>query len=1000
MPKIVQYNLPPGGTVVQLADNNSTALDIESVDEGRDFILVDTSDGVDRLVLGGGTGTGAVVPTIVGRNQSRGAYPFIIDNGSQWIEMITGGTNKIKSQAATKFQIGTHGSNELALITGNTDRLNISGTGAITITGAVEHSGALEVKGDLSVALTGTFTATNSSAEITAGSSTAFLTEIFEGSAIEIFEGDGTSRGVYRVADVASNTALTLDSNVTGLSSSPLTGMTGKTDPTLLDVKSGDDMTLLAVTNRYVRINGRGGPSAYEPANDSEVALYIDGDDNSTDNANSTTVVIHSAATNGPSLQFANSGNINANFFTQSSKLYFDTETSAIDMVWRPGKTTFLTMDAGAATTAFENCKVGVNDATPVEKFTVKASSAHDDVMCIYSATDAVVVRLECYDNQSGAVRVVGGGNNQHLLNGRDGSNGSAEFNIRQYDCNFTASSSNSVKMLHIDASLDEVVIVDDSTGIGQEHLDETDFSSHAEWDVAGDFDDTGGDAVYTHSSGAGTLTQVQADLALAIQGDRYYVFTYTVSGVSGSDMAATITTGVAHEAVSLTVKTNGTYKTSFRAKATPGDFVISATSTTGGTTFTLDDVSLKSCGGDLIVGERINCTDSGLNLRIGDVNTGAALAASTGTYNTCIGPSAGKAYDTGTMNTAIGYQAGKGGSSSIEGTFVGYNAGAATTASKNTAIGAGALAATSGASNTAVGKEAAMQTTGVENTIVGCAAAQGNCGSYNAALGFEALKSQTSGGDGYNTAIGWKAGDSLTSTGKGVYIGGASAASAASGVSNEIAIGYAAVGQGSLTATIGASTCVSLASGGDGICELGTSSNGFKALTLKNAFTNGNTGNGTSFSITDSNGTPRKHLKLYNAGGLQLGHDQTDFYITGTTLRIGANAGGMGNRLLSTSLDTVEIGFFPEAGTQQAFTMELVQAAASSYTITWPSSATTYTDYYSSGSAAANILWAGGVKHTMSTANDAIDLVQFVMVHGANGVKVIYASVIGQAYA
>jgi len=999
MPKIVQYNLPPGGTVTQLADNLTTALEIEGVDS-KDYVVVKTVDGSESVTIKAG-GAGTVI------NES-GQMKSTASGGWMLISSDPTDTapNIMPSGSDPNTGIGHYGgtsdSDALSLIAGGVEGVRLQETGGAittTITGAVEHTGALEVKGDLSVALQGTFTATNSSAEITAGSSTAFLTEIFEGSAIEIFEGDGTSRGVYRVADVASNTALTLDTNVTGLSSSPLTGMTGKTDPTLLDVKSGDDMTLLAVTNRYVRINGRGGPSAHEPTH-SEVALYIDGGDNATDNANATTVVIHSTGSNGPNLQFANSGNGKASFFTQSDKLYFDTDTSAGDMLWRPGKTTFLTMDAGAATTVFENCKVGVNDATPLEKFTVKASSTHEDVMGIYSATDAVVVRLECYDNQSGAVRVVGGGNNQHLLNGRDGSNGSAEFNIRQYDCNFTASSSNSVKMLHIDASLDEVVIIDDSTAIGAEHLDETDFSSHAEWDVTGDFDDTGGDAVYTHSSGAGTLTQVQADLASAIQGDRYYVFTYTVSGVSGSDMAATITTGVAHEAVSLTVKTNGTYKTSFRAKASPADFVISATSTTGGTTFTLDDVSLKSCSGTLLVGERINCVDGGLNLRIGDVNTGAALAASTGTYNTCIGPSAGKAYDAGTMNTAIGYQAGKGGSSSIEGTFVGYNAGAATTASKNTAIGAGALAATSGSSNTAVGKEAAMQTTGVENTIVGCAAAQGNCGSYNAALGFEALKSQTSGGDGYNTAIGWKAGDSLTTTGKGVYIGGASAASAASGVSNEIAIGYAAVGQGSLTATIGASTCVSLASGGDGICELGTSSNGFKALTLKNAFTNGNTGNGTSFSITDSNGTPRKHLKLYNAGGLQLGHDQTDFYITGTTLRIGANAGGMGNRLLSISLDTVEIGFFPEAGTQQAFTMELVQAAASSYTITWPSSATTYTDYYSSGSAAANILWAGGVKHTMSTANDAIDLVQFVMVHGANGVKVIYASVIGQAYA
>ena len=163
MPKIVQYNLPPGGTVVQLADNNSTALDIESVDEGRDFILVDTSDGVDRLVLGGGTGTGAVVPTIVGRNQSRGAYPFIIDNGSQWLEMITGGTNKIKSQAATNFQLGTHGAHTLELITANTARVHISATGTI-----VAKSGGIQYHQG-----TGVDTATTQAVYLPSGSSGA-----------------------------------------------------------------------------------------------------------------------------------------------------------------------------------------------------------------------------------------------------------------------------------------------------------------------------------------------------------------------------------------------------------------------------------------------------------------------------------------------------------------------------------------------------------------------------------------------------------------------------------------------------------------------------------------------------------------------------------------------------------------------------------------------------------------------------------------------------------
>ena len=53
MPKIVQYNLPPGGTVVDLADNTSEALDIESTD-AKDYITIDTTDGSESMKFGVG----------------------------------------------------------------------------------------------------------------------------------------------------------------------------------------------------------------------------------------------------------------------------------------------------------------------------------------------------------------------------------------------------------------------------------------------------------------------------------------------------------------------------------------------------------------------------------------------------------------------------------------------------------------------------------------------------------------------------------------------------------------------------------------------------------------------------------------------------------------------------------------------------------------------------------------------------------------------------------
>lgn len=60
MPKIVQFNLPPGGTVVELADNTSEALDIESTD-GAEYVKIDTTNSNEKLILGDGLpATGAV----------------------------------------------------------------------------------------------------------------------------------------------------------------------------------------------------------------------------------------------------------------------------------------------------------------------------------------------------------------------------------------------------------------------------------------------------------------------------------------------------------------------------------------------------------------------------------------------------------------------------------------------------------------------------------------------------------------------------------------------------------------------------------------------------------------------------------------------------------------------------------------------------------------------------------------------------------------------------
>ncbi|MHA2266055.1 MAG: hypothetical protein ACXAEN_26985, partial [Candidatus Thorarchaeota archaeon] len=114
-------------------------------------------------------------------------------------------------------------------------------------------------------------------------------------------------------------------------------------------------------------------------------------------------------------------------------------------------------------------------------------------------------------------------------------------------------------------------VLIRNDSSLGSESLNETDFATHAKWDTVGDFDDTGGNAQYTHSAGSGTLTQTSANMVVAGVGSRWYVFTYTITGKTFSP-AATITTAFASSAVTLDL-TNGTHTVYFQTTASPGNF-------------------------------------------------------------------------------------------------------------------------------------------------------------------------------------------------------------------------------------------------------------------------------------------------------------------------------------------------------------------------------------------------------------------------------------------
>jgi hypothetical protein len=210
-------------------------------------------------------------------------------------------------------------------------------------------------------------------------------------------------------------------------------------------------------------------------------------------------------------------------------------------------------------------------------------------------------------------------------------------------------------------------------------------------------------------------------------------------------------------------------------------------------------------------------------------VGSSALYSNTEGTHNTALGSSALYSNTEGYYNIAIGRNALY---SNTEGGYniaIGRNALYSNTSNfNNIAIGNNALYSNSGGSyNTAVGNNALYSnTTGLYNTAIGIFALYSNTeGGVNTAVGPYALYNNTTGdsntavGDGallrnttgyYNTAVGSNAGSytgdittsNATST-YSVYIGANTRASF-SGATNEIVIGYGAVGAGSNSVVLG----------------------------------------------------------------------------------------------------------------------------------------------------------------------------------------------------
>jgi len=182
MPKIVQYNLPPGGTVVQVADNNATALDIESTD-AKDYITVDTTDSGEKVVLSqktliaDGTASGNI-----GQVQTN-ADAFIIDSTSDTgMSICLNGNNPgrisfigVDNADVVGFRAVASNTttNGLTMLTNGQDRIKIDSTGLVGI-GETSPSGHwagardLVVKGSNNCGITLRAAASSYSSTITA----------------------------------------------------------------------------------------------------------------------------------------------------------------------------------------------------------------------------------------------------------------------------------------------------------------------------------------------------------------------------------------------------------------------------------------------------------------------------------------------------------------------------------------------------------------------------------------------------------------------------------------------------------------------------------------------------------------------------------------------------------------------------------------------------------------------------------------------------------------
>ena len=235
--------------------SNDCHLELDTSGTAYDLVL--KTNNTERMRIDGGAGTTAIAgSTVITATTSHTPdnladfdnYALVLEgssnsNNETGLLLASSGTGNGGSAIVHK-DTGGYGKGELNFYTKQSE-----GAGAPLLAFRIGDDGVAHAIQDMTTAVNGTFTATQGSDVINAGSSTVFRTQLHVGAAIKIPSDHATAVGgfeFFTVDGITSDTILSLDSNYLG-SNRETSGGAFRDGGELFAVKTGDSKTLFSV---------------------------------------------------------------------------------------------------------------------------------------------------------------------------------------------------------------------------------------------------------------------------------------------------------------------------------------------------------------------------------------------------------------------------------------------------------------------------------------------------------------------------------------------------------------------------------------------------------------------------------------------------------------------------------------------------------------------------------------------------------------------------------